>query len=156
MGKPVGYLVDGVLDEEPNLRMLMEARSQVGGNTLAGIACSACDPEHEIDRLAHSLCYIIATHYNPPKDFYGVGGLKIFRDLIWQMQGLMREDHRFYKEHGFYDFPQKQRGKMLAMYLVGELMNNPKLRKKAGGKLTEGMIGPYRKVLEQQKSDLDK
>ena len=156
MGKPVGYLVDGVLDEEPNLRMLMEARSQVGGNTLAGIACSACDPEHEIDRLAHSLCYIIATHYNPPKDFYGVGGLKIFRDLIWQMQGLMREDHRFYKEHGFYDFPQKQRGKMLAMYLVGELMNNPKLRKKAGGKLTEGMIGPYKKILEQQKSDLDK
>jgi hypothetical protein len=154
MGKPVGYLVDGVLDEEPNLRMLMEARSQVGGNTLAGIACSARDPEQEIDRLAHSLCYIIAKNYNPPKDFYGVGGLKIFRDLIWQMQGLMREDHRFYKEHGFYDFPQKQRGKMLAMYLVGELMNNPKLRKKAGGKLTEGMIGPYRKVLEQQKKEV--
>ena len=68
----------------------------------------------------------------------------------------MREDHRFYKEHGFYDFPQKQRGKMLAMYLVGELMNNPKLRKKAGGKLTEGMIGSYKKILERQKSDLDK
>ena len=85
-----------------------------------------------------------------------MGGLKIFRDLIWQMQGRMRADHRFYKEHGFYDFPQKQRGKMLAMYLVGELMNNPKLRKKAGGKLTEGMIGPYKKILKQQKSDLDK
>ena len=35
MGKPVGYLVDGYLDAEPNLIMLMEARAEVGGNTLA-------------------------------------------------------------------------------------------------------------------------
>ncbi len=149
MGKPVGYLVDGQLDGEENLRTLMEARAQVGGNTLAGIATNAYDPDRAIDRLADTLCYVIAQRYLPPRNFYGVGGLKIFRDLIWQMQGLMRADHRFYKAHGFYDFPQKRRGTMLAMYLVGGMMNNPRLSKKLGGKITEGMIGPYRKVLEQ-------
>ncbi len=149
MGKPVGYLVDGCLDAEPNLVMLMEARAQVGGNTLAGIACNRRGPDEAVDQLAESLCYAVTENYRPPKNFYGVGGLKIFRDLIWQMQGLMREDHRFYKAHGFYDFPQKKRGSMMAMYLVGAMMNSPKLRKKMGGKITEGMIGPYKKALEK-------
>ena len=149
MGKPVGYLVDGALDGEENLRTLMEARSEVGGNFLAGVACSQHDPDAEIDRLAETLCFAVTEHYLPPKNFWGVGGLKIFRDLIWQMQGLMREDHRFYKKHGFYDFPQKRRGRMMAMYLVGGMMRSPKLKKKMGGRLTEGMIGPYRKVLEK-------
>ena len=37
-GKPVAYLVAGDLAAEPNLQLLMEARAQVGGNFLAGIA----------------------------------------------------------------------------------------------------------------------
>ena len=39
-----------------------------------------------------------------------------------------------------------------AMYLVGSMMNDPKLRKKMGGKMTEGMLMPYQKVLK----DLEK
>ncbi len=149
MGKPVGYLVDGPLDGEHNLRTLMEARAQVGGNALAGIATNQRDPDREIDQLAETLCYAVAERYQPPRNFYGVGGLKIFRDLIWQMQGLMRADHRFYKQHGFYDFPQKKRGTMLAMYLVGGMMNRPGLRKKLGGNISRGMILRYRQVLEK-------
>ena len=71
--------------------------------------------------------------------------MKIFRDLIWLMQGMMRADHRFYKSHGQYDFPQKKRGTMMKMYLVGALMSNEKLMKKAGSKVKEGMIAPYKK-----------
>ena len=74
--------------------------------------------------------------------------MKIFRDLIYQMQGLMREDHRFYKKHGFYDFPQKRRGRIIGMYLVGGLMNSKKLKKKMGGRMTKGMLMPYRKVVD--------
>ena len=149
MGKPVGYLVDGAPEREPNLMTLMEARAQVGGNTLAGIACDQSDPDREIDRLAETLCYDVTERYSAPKNFYGVGGMKIFRDLIWQMQGLMRADHKFYKRHGFYDFPQKKRGRMMAMYIVGGMMRSPKLRKKLGGRMTEGMIMPYKKALEK-------
>ncbi len=145
MGKPVGYLVDGDLERETNLQVLMEARAQVGGNHLAGIANRALD----IEQLAERLEYCIENSYEQPKNFYGVGGLKIFRDLIYQMQGLMREDHRFYKKHGFYDFPQKKRGTIMAMYLVGAMMNSKKLKKKIGGKMTEGMLMPYRKVLDK-------
>ena len=152
MGKPVGYLVNGRFSVETNLQMVMEARAQVGGNFLAGIACNEADAEEtgrQIWQLAQSMDYAIRNDYNPPANFYGVGGMKIFRDLIYQMQGLMREDHRFYKEHGFYDFPQKNKGKVAGMYLVGAMMNNEKLKKKLGGRMTEGMLMPYRSLLKR-------
>ena len=151
MGKPVAYLVDGKLDLEPNLTLLMESRAQVGGNALAGIATNQYKPEQEIDRLAKTLCYMITEKYLPCKNFYGVGGMKIFRDLIWQMQGLMREDHKFYKKHNFYDFPQKKKGTILLLYLVGAMVNNEKIRKKMNGKMTEGMLMPYKKALKNSK-----
>ncbi len=156
MGKPVGYLVDGALSREPNLRLLMEARAQVGGNYLSGIATDETAPEREIDQLAETLAYAVENDYQQPKNFFGVGGLKIFRDLIYQMQGLMRADHRFYKAHGFYDdFPQKHRGRIGAMYLVGAMMKNEKLQKKLGGKMTEGMALPYKKTLEEAEKRKD-
>ena len=65
------------------------------------------------------------------------------------MQGMMKEDHRFYKEHGFYDFPQKRKGTILGMYLVGAMMTNKKLRRKLENKMTEGMLMPYKKILEK-------
>ena len=37
--------VDGSLEDEENLRTVMEARAQVGGNFLAGIATDASDPD---------------------------------------------------------------------------------------------------------------
>ncbi len=149
MGKPIGWIVSGKLSMEPNMSLMMEARSQAGGNFQAGIASDEKDPDREIDRLAAVIGYAAEHKYTQPQNFYGVGGLKIFRDLIWQMQGLMKEDHRFYKEHGFYDFPQKKKGTMLGMYAVGAMMTNKKLSKKLNGKMTEGMVLPYRKVIEK-------
>ena len=150
MGKPVGYLVDGPLSAEANLRMLLEARAQVGGNHLSRIAGNERDTDAEIDRLAAALDYDLRADFREPANFYGVGGMKIFRDLIFTMQGLMREDHRFYRKHGFYrDFPQRHRGKIAAMYLVGAMMNSPKLAKKLGGNMTKGMLMPYENVLKK-------
>ena len=153
MGKPVGYLVDGMLSGEENLRVVMEARAQVGGNYLAGIASDESDPDRETDQMADTLAWAMRHHYTQPKNFYGVGGLKIFRDLIYEMQGLMKEDHRFYKEHGFYDFPQKKKGRIMGMYLVSALMNNKIIQKKSKVSMTEGMLMPYRSVLKKAQKD---
>ena len=131
--------------------MLLEARAQVGGNFLAGVATDETDPDREIDRLAETMAYALEKGYAPPRNFYGVGGMKIFRDLIWQMRGLMRADHRFFKSHGQYDFPQKKWRTSLLMYLVGWMMGSKKLKAKAGGKMTEGMLSPYKKMLKEIK-----
>ena len=83
-----------------------------------------------------------------PQNFYGVGGTKIFRDLVYLMQGIMQADHKFYKEHGFYDFPQKQVKTLLGIKALGLLMKSPRVQQKLQGKMTEYMCAPYQKVLE--------
>ena len=149
MGTPFGYLVEGAYAREENLRLLLEARAQVGGNFLAGVATDEGDLEAAINQLSATLAYAMETRYTPPQNFLGVGGMKIFRDLIYMMRGLMRADHRFFQSHGQYDFPQKQWKTSWKMYLVGWLMRNKKLKAKAGSKFTEGMVGPYRKAIEE-------
>ena len=149
MGTPFGYLVEGAYSKEENLRLLLEARAQVGGNFLAGVATDEGDLEAAINQLSATLAYAMETRYTPPQNFLGVGGMKIFRDLIYMMRGLMRADHRFFQSHGHYEFPQKQWKTSWKMYLVGWLMRNKKLKAKAGSKFTEGMVGPYRKAIEE-------
>ena len=150
MGMPMGYLVSGDYSKEFNLQMIIEGRAQVGSNFLAGVATDEINPNGEIDRMAANLCYALDNHYVPPQNFYGIGGMKIFRDLIWLMQGMMRADHKFYKAHGQYDFPQKKRGQMILMYAVGAVLANPKIKNKMGNKMNEGMLMPYKKILEKK------
>ena len=86
IGMPVGYLISGDLSKEENLRTIIEARAQVGSNFLAGVATDEVNPDAEIDKLAQTLMYALEHKYVPPQNFYGIGGMKIFRDLIWLMQ----------------------------------------------------------------------
>ena len=149
MGMPIGYLISGNYQQEINLQMIIEGRAQVGSNFLAGIATDEQNPDLEIDHLAASLDYALKHSYVPPQNFFGIGGMKIFRDLIWLMQGMMQADHKFYKAHGQYDFPQKKWPRMLAMYLVGAMIAAPKLKSKIGNKMNEGMLAPYKKLLNK-------
>ena len=148
IGMPVGYLVSGNLSREENLRTIIEGRAQVGSNILTHIATDEFDPNTEISRLAAELTYSLEHKNTGPQNFLGIGGMKIFRDLIYMMRGMMKADHRFFKSHGQYDFPQKQWPKSLAMYLVGAMIANPRISGKLGGKMTEGMLMPYKKVLD--------
>ena len=149
MGKPVGYIVSGNYSEEKNLQTVLEARASVGENFLCGVATDEFETNKEIDNLAKTLEYALESTHTVPQDFYGVGGMKIFRDLIWIMQGFMKEDHRFYKANNQYDFPQKKRGTMLLMYLAGAALSSPKIKAKMGNKMNEGMLMPYKKVLDE-------
>ena len=155
IGMSVGYLISGDLDREQNLRTVVEARAQVGSNHLAGIATDVHDPDAAIDRLCAKLTYALEQNYLMPQNFYGIGGMKVFRDLIWLMQGMMKADHKFYKAHGQYDFPQKQWPKMLAMYGVGALLSSKKLKAKMGSAMTDGMLMPYNKVLDKARKSME-
>ena len=146
-GVPFGYIVSGDYEAEANLRTIIEARAEVGHNFLAGVGCDAAS----LGNMAKRLAFAAENKYVQPRSFWGVGGMKIFRDLIWIMRGLMKADHDFYKKHGVYDFPQKQRGKMLAMCFLGSLVRNPKIKAKMGNKFNEGMAAPYVKVVSSAK-----
>jgi multimeric flavodoxin WrbA len=149
VGMPVGYIVSGEYSKENNLRTIIEARCETGGNFLAGIATDEGDTDSQIDALAKSLDYALKTGHTAPQNFYGVGGMKIFRDLIYQMRGMMRADHKFYKKQGIYDFPQKKKLTSLKMYLVGFLLSNEKVLAKMGNAMNDGMLAPYKKLFKK-------
>ncbi len=154
-GTPIAYLISGDYRYEPNLRMIVEGRAEVGGNYLCGVATDEGDTAADIRGLADNLAFAMERGLTRPANFYGVGGMKIFRDLIYVMQGLMKADHKFYKAHGIYDFPQKQQKRIWQMRLVGTLMAIPSVQKKAKGKMTQAMIAPYEKVIQQAKQRKD-
>ena len=146
---PIAYLISGDYQYESNLRMIVEGRSEVGGNYLCGVATDEGNTAADIQTLADSLVFALEKKLSRPANFYGVGGMKIFRDLIYIMQGMMKADHKFYKEHGIYDFPQKQKKRILQMKLVGALIAIPSVQKKMKGQMNQYIIGPYQKVVEQ-------
>ena len=146
-GRPAAYIIAGDLRDERNLQDLIEARASVGGNFLAAIAADEGeDTAKAIKNAAESLSYAIRNGIEEPKTFFGTGGSRIFRDLIYEMRGLMKADHRFYKSRGLYnDFPQKHKARILAMKLVGILASLPGAKK--NGMMAKGMLEPYRKVV---------
>ena len=148
-GMPFAYLINGDYNSEHNLKTIVEARAEVGHNYLAGVGLDG----ESIEKVARKLEYALEHNYVQPRNFYGVGGMKIFRDLIWVMRGIMKADHKFYKKHGVYDFPQKQRGKMLLMCFLGALIRNKKIKAKMGNMMNEGMVAPYKKVIEKLKKE---
>ena len=152
-GTPIAYLISGDYRYESNLRMIVEGRSEVGGNYLCGVATDEQNTTENIRSLAENLTFAMNKKLTRPANFYGVGGMKIFRDLIYVMQGLMKADHKFYQQHGIYDFPQKQKKRILQMKLVGSLVAIPSVQKKMKGQMNQYIIGPYQKVVEQAKNN---
>ncbi len=153
VGMPVGYLVSGNYSQENNVITVVEARSETGGNFLAGVATDEGNTDKQIDTLAKSLEFALETKHTAPANFWGVGGTKIFRDLIYQMRGMMRADHKFYKKQGIYDFPHKNKGKTMLMYAIGALLSNEKILSKMGNKMNEGMLMPYEQLLKKIDTD---
>ena len=150
-GTPIAYLISGDYCYESNLRMIVEGRSEVGGNYLCGVATDEENTAQQIKTLADSLVLALKEKLTRPANFYGVGGMKIFRDLIYIMQGMMKADHKFYKANGIYDFPQKQKKRILQMKLVGALISIPSVQKKMKGQMNQYIISPYEKVIQQAK-----
>lgn len=153
VGMPVGYLISGNYSSEPNLRTVIEARAETGGNFLAGVATDEGDTDRSVDELGKSLDFALRTGHTAPKNFWGVGGMKIFRDLIYEMRGMMRADHKFYKKTGIYDFPKRFSTRSVLMHLVGMLLGNEKLLSKMGNKMNEGMLAPYEKMFKKMEKE---
>ncbi len=150
-GSPVAYIVSGDYRYENNLRRILEARAEVGGNYLCGVATDEDDTAKGLLSLAENLTFALESKLTRPANFYGVGGTKIFRDLIYVMQGMMKADHNFYKKRGIYDFPQKKWKTVLQMKFIGGLMSMPGSGEKIRKQMNQYIIAPYQKVIEAAK-----
>lgn len=147
-GMPIGYIISGDYQNEHNIQTLVEARSDVGGHYLCGVVTDEGSTKLQMQQLSDTLDYAFEHEMDLPNTFYGVGGMKIFRDLVYNMQGMMQEDHKFYKENGIYDFPQNNKLKIFQMKLIGMAISNPKIKAKMPGSISSFIIAPYTKLID--------
>lgn len=155
IGKQVGFIISGPLGQIPNLRQVMEGYFDVQHGSIVDFITDEGGDSAGIDELLHSLAgrLVQFTHegYLKPITFLGVGGMKIFRDDIYgRLRFPFRADHKFYHEHGLYDFPQKDYKRRIINSMMLLLTKIPSIRKKIYTKqIKTEMIKPFQKILEE-------
>ena len=138
------------MNDTPSLREILEGWSQLQRSNLVGFVT---DEGGDIDGLLHDLARRLVrcadAGYIQPQTFLGVGGAKIFRDDVWSnLRIAFQADHRAYKRLGVYDFPQRDVKARLLNALVVPLFRIPRVREEFTKNIKEGMLQPYRRVLE--------
>ncbi|OOB79359.1 MAG: iron-sulfur protein [Epulopiscium sp. Nuni2H_MBin003] len=148
-GKITGYIISGDYQNETNIQTIVQARSDIAKMYLAGVATDEGNTKKDIINLINSTTYALKHNLNSSKSFYSVGGSKIFRDLVFQTQGFMQADHKFYKQTGEYDFPHKNISVILGMKVLGMLISSEQAKKYMPAPLSEYMLMPYKKVIDK-------
>lgn len=155
-GQQLGYLISGPLRQNENLREIIYSLSEVFDANLAGIVTDECKTSKELDRLIDDLAAgMVEASVNErsvKKTFRGVGGMKIFRDAIWgKLRFVFQADHRYYKKHGVYDFPQCNWKVRALNTFMTPLLYIPAVRKKIFADIPHYMIQPYQKLFVGKK-----
>ena len=157
IGKQIGFIISGPLSQIPNLRQILESWTEWQQSNLVDFITDEYEDSAEIDTLLQSfatrLVRFADKNYIKPPTFLGVGGMKIFRDDIWgRLRFPFVADHRFYKQHGIYDFPQKDFRTRIKNGIMMSLTKIPKIRKEIyTKKMKEEMVKPLQKILEDIK-----
>jgi len=110
--KQIGFVVSGPFSQIPNLREIFEATVSFQQASVSGIVSDDLGNSSEINASLQTMAANAAARskagYIQPPMFYQVAGTKIIRDVIWgRLRPVFQADHRYYKEHGMYNFPQK-------------------------------------------------
>jgi multimeric flavodoxin WrbA len=155
IGKQIGFLISGPLGQIPNLKQILEAYTEWQQANLADFVTDECEDSLHLDALlrnfAERLIQWSVTNYVKPRTFLGVSGTRVFRDDIWgRLRFPFQADHKFYKKHGFYDFPHKNYKARMVNTILILITKIPFMRKEIYRKrMKEEMVKPFQKVLEK-------
>ncbi len=154
--KQVGFVISGPLSQVPNITEIFNGFMECESANIAGFITDECEDSNDIDAhldsLAEHLVRFAKADYVSPATFLGVGGRKIFRDDIWgKLRFPFVADHKYYKKHGYFDFPHKKdwAGRIKSKVLV-LLTKIPQIRKEIYiNKIKDEMVKPFMKVVEK-------
>ncbi len=155
IGKQMGLIISGPLSQIPNLRQILEAYTEWQQANLVDLITDEHGDSVEMDALLQSfgerLIQLADKRYVKPATFLGVGGMKIFRNDVWgRLRFPFQADHRFYKKHGIYDFPQKDYKAQIMNRILILLTKIPPMRKEIyTNRIKAEMIKPFQKILEK-------
>jgi len=153
IGKQIGYIVSGPLGQLPNLREILQGTAEMSGGNPAGIVTDESGDSAQIDALIDDFaarCVDYArSGYVRPQTFLGVGGHKIFRDMIWaRVRFPFDADFRFYTEHELFDFPQNDTRYLEFSTRMLAMIQDPKIREEMRKILKTEMLKNYEKIVQ--------
>ena len=154
-GKQIGFIICGPLSQIPNLRQILEAYTEWQQSNLVDFITDEHGDSVEMDALLQSfaerLIQLSDKRYIKPATFLGVAAVKILRDDVWgRLRFPFQADHRFYKNYGVYDFPQKDYKTRIRNGILILLTKIPSMRKEIyTNRMKAEMIKPFQKILEK-------
>lgn len=150
-GKPLVWLVSGPLKQLSTLRHVLESHAEVGRANLVTVLSDEVRKSTELTALlaetTHRLRSSMDHPVRKPRMFPAVAGTKLFRDFVWLATAIFREDDRYYRAHGIYDFPHKKIGRLLADRALRWAMHLPPLRRRVQRNMRRLMLKPYEKIV---------
>ncbi len=153
--KQIGYVISGPFTQIYNLREILEAHVEMQHSNLVGFVSDDMGSSAEINTalqiIASNAVMYGKLAYIKPRTFYQVAGTKLFRDAVWsRLRPVFQADHRYYKKHGFYNFPQKNYKWRLINSSIVLLTKIPRIRREFIKRMKVEMVKPFNNVLKKQ------
>ncbi len=155
MGKQIGFIISGPLLQIPNLREIFLGWNETTGINSVDFVTDESQNSEEIDGLLHALASksikLSEIGFINEQTMRGVCGKNIFRDDIWGgLRFPFRADYKFYKKHGFFDFPYKKRKSIFISKIMLFLSRSKGFRKEVNSRMISQMTGPIKKIIEEK------
>ena len=153
--KQIGYVISGPFTQIYNLREILEAHVGMQDSNLVGFISddmgSSAEINSALQNVASNAVMYSKLGYIKPQMFYQVAGKKLFRDAVWsRLRPVFQADHRYYKKHGFYNFPQKNYKWRLINNTLVLLTKIPFFRREFVKRMKVEMIRPFDNVLKKR------
>jgi multimeric flavodoxin WrbA len=157
LNKQTGFVISGPFSQIYNLREIFEAYVEMQHASLVGFVSDDMGSSAEINIALQNMASRSVAQsklgYIPPPTFYQVAGNKVFRDAIWgRLRMVFQADHRYYKEHGFYNFPQRKYKWRIINSTLVLLTKIPAVRREFMKRIKTEMIKPCANVVKKTKS----
>jgi len=153
-GRQVGFVIAGPLNQISNLREIARGTVEMMHCGLTGFVSDDMGSPAQINAalqtMASSAVAQSMLNYIPPPTFYQVAGAKLFRDAIFgRLRVVFQADHRYYKEHSMYDFPQKYYKWRIINGILVMLTKIPAVRREFVKRMKKEMIKPCANALKR-------
>jgi multimeric flavodoxin WrbA len=153
--KQIGFVISGPFSQIYNLREIFEGYVGMQDSNLVGFVSddmgSAAEINTALQIVASNAVMYSKLAYIKPRTFYQVAGRKLFRDAVWsKLRIVFQADHKYYKKHGFYNFPQKNYKWRLINSSIVLLTKIPRIRREFIKRMKVETIRPFTNVLKKR------
>jgi hypothetical protein len=153
-GKQIGFVISGPFGQIHNLREVFDATTKFQQAGLTGFVSDDLGSSSQINTALQTLALNSVLQskagYIPPPTFYQVAGAKLFRDVIYgRLRVVFQADHKYYKEHGMYNFPQKYYKWRMINGILVMLTKIPAVRREFIKRMKQEMIKPAANAIKR-------